>query len=256
MNNIRNNFLILSILFAGLFAGSILPEQNRSLFEVKITNRVIEPESIDEIQGLVKHAISSNKKICLVGAAKSQGGQTGSKSDAYRLSLERMNKILYLDLQNKEITVQAGIRWADIVKNISPFRLAIRAMQSFNDFSVCGSLGVNVHGQDVENAPLIKTVKSIKLVMPDGSVINASRDENYDIFKAAIGGYGLIGIIVEATLKLTDDALMKRKSVALDSSKLGDFISKLGACDNIHFFSARFSVGPSDFMQKSIGCDL
>ena len=163
-----------------------------------------------------------------------------------------MNKILYLNLQNKEITVQAGIRWADIVKNISPFRLAIRAMQSFNDFSVCGSLGVNVHGQDVENAPLIKTVKSIKLVMPDGSVINASRDENYDIFKAAIGGYGLIGIIVEATLKLTDDALMKRKSVALDSSKLGGFISKLDACDNIHFFSARFSVGPSDFMQKAL----
>jgi len=53
-------------------------------------------------------------------------------------------------------------------------------------------------------------VKSLKVVLADGSIIEASPTQNADIFNGVIGGYGGLGVIVEATLELTDNVKIKR----------------------------------------------
>ena len=83
-------------------------------------------------------------------------------------------------------------------------------MQSYNDFTVGGSLSVNVHGRDIAYGPLVDTVESIKVMLADGRVLTASRTQNRDLFAAAIGGYGAVGVIVEATLSLTTNDKLRR----------------------------------------------
>jgi FAD/FMN-containing dehydrogenase len=85
-------------------------------------------------------------------------------------------------------------------------------MQSYSNFTVGGSLSVNVHGRYVGEGPLIRAVESIRLVLADGSVKDASRAQNSDLFFGAIGGYGGIGVIVEAELQLARDVHVSRVS--------------------------------------------
>ncbi len=89
-------------------------------------------------------------------------------------------------------------------------------MQSYNDFSVGGSLSVNVHARDRNYGSLISTVESFRLMLHDGSLVAVDRDS--ELFSAVIGGYGLLGIIVDATFTLTDNVKLERsiKAVSAD----------------------------------------
>jgi FAD/FMN-containing dehydrogenase len=84
-------------------------------------------------------------------------------------------------------------------------------MQTYSNFTVGGSLSVNCHGRYMGAGPIILSVKAIKIVLADGSVVVATPDLHRDIFDAAIGGYGGLGVIAEATLQLADDAKLQRR---------------------------------------------
>ena len=123
------------------------------------------------------------------------------------LDMKGYNKILEFD-REKRITVQSGVTWNDIQKKINPYGLAVQVMQSQNIFTVGGSLSVNVHGRDIRHEALIDTIESFRLLMADGTVRNVSREEkNAALFPYVIGSYSLFGVILDVTLKLTDDEL-------------------------------------------------
>ena len=100
-------------------------------------------------------------------------------------------------------------------------------MQSYNDFTIGGSLSVNVHGRYLGHGPIIETVKEITVVTADGSLLTASRMIHPDLFAAAIGGYGAMGIIVEATLELTDNQKLERKQCLIPLADYPNYFEKV-----------------------------
>ena len=58
--------------------------------------------------------------------------------------------------------------------------------------------------------PLISDVESFNLVNADGKSIRCSRDENNELFRLAIGGYGLFGLISSVTLRLVPRQKLRR----------------------------------------------
>lgn len=223
-------------------------------FNHKNTSLSLTPATLTELEQIVRHASKEGKKISLVGSGKSQGGQTYCSDQAYvQISLANLNKLIALDHNKKEVTVQAGMTWKQLIRHLAPHRFAVRAMQSYSDFSIGGSLGVNAHGRDFTAAPLIKTVQSIKIILHDGSLITASRTENENLFRLAVGGYGLFGIIVEATLSITDDCILTRKTVSIAASELGNYFqSQIQSNPEAQLYSARFSVGTKDLLEKAL----
>jgi len=213
------------------------------------------PATFTELQKLVFKAQQEQRKISVIGAGKSQGGQTSSSQpNTCRISLHKINKVVSFNRAAKEITVEAGMTWAQLQDYIKSYGLAVLAMQSYSDFSIGGSLSVNVHGQDVRAAPLIKTVKSFKLLLHDGQIITVTRDHpnaNYrKLFKLALGGYGLFGIITEVTLRLTDDIMLEKHTQAINASKLADYFLKKINDPATQFISGRFSISDSDLLEK------
>jgi FAD/FMN-containing dehydrogenase len=168
--------------------------------------KIFVPHTLNEMETIVKN---SKKPIAIAGGKFSQGGQAAYRNGIV-IDMKNLNHILNFDPVNKEITVQAGITWARIQQFCDKHNLSVKVMQSYNDFSVGGSLGVNVHGRDIHYGPIIQTVKSFIIMLADGSLLKASRTENSDLFYGAIGGYGLLGIIVQATLSLTDNEPLER----------------------------------------------
>jgi FAD/FMN-containing dehydrogenase len=182
-------------------------------------DKVVFPTTIEEISHLVaKH----NGPISIGGGRYSQGGQTATDNCLF-IDMRNLNRIIDLDIKNKLITIQTGITWRKIQEYIDQKHLSIMIMQSYSNFTVGGSLSVNVHGRYVGQGSIIRSVKSIKLVMADGKIKIASRNENPDLFYSAIGGYGGIGVIVEATLKLVNNNFVERNTQKMCVSKYKDF---------------------------------
>ena len=168
--------------------------------------RVVAPHSVDEVATLLT---SNAGPISIGGGRFSQGGQTAC-AGALFLDMRELSRIVAIDESARTIVAEAGVTWRQIMEAVDPLGLAPKIMQSFFNFTVGGSLSVNCHGDYVGLGSLAESVRSIRLVMADGGVRTASRTENPDIFAAAIGGYGGVGVIVEATLDLAENTKIER----------------------------------------------
>ena len=169
--------------------------------------RVIQPLREEEIVS----AITTTKGPVSIGGGRySQGGQIAYE-DSLHIDMRAYKQVLAFDAEAREITVQSGISWRDLQAYIDPHDLSVRIMQTYSNFTVGGSLSVNVHGRYIGEGPLVHSVKSIKLVLADGAVVSATPDQNSELFFGAIGGYGGLGVIVEATLLLTENTAVERR---------------------------------------------
>ncbi len=83
---------------------------------------------------------------------------------------------------------------------------------------------MNANGIDPNCGPLIETVHSLKIMKANGTIIQASRTEHEELFRLAIGGYGLFGIILEATLEVVKNDLYKKESHRLS---IDEYIQEL-----------------------------
>lgn len=183
--------------------------------------RVVEPASIDEVVNALR---TSSGPVSIGGGRFSQGGQV-SYPDSLHLDMRKLNRVVNLDVERKRITVQSGITWRKIQSVIDEHDLSIRIMQTYSNFTVGGSLSVNVHGRYIGEGPLVRSVESIKLVLADGSVVEASPAQNPELFFGAIGGYGGLGVIVEATLSLTDAGRIERKTTVMPVTEYRQFFT-------------------------------
>lgn len=182
---------------------------------------IIVPRTTEEIA----EAVKNNDYVSIGGGRNSMGGQTASER-AVQIDMREYNKILNFSTTTKEITVQSGIRWRDIQDYIDPYNLSIKIMQTYSNFTVGGSLSVNVHGRYIGLGPIILSVKKFVIVLADGSIVEASPQKHADIFYSAIGGMGGIGVITDVTLGLADNVNVERSRVVVPSSQYGDYFKK------------------------------
>jgi FAD/FMN-containing dehydrogenase len=183
---------------------------------------IVEPTSIEAIIDAVKNHPGP---ISIGGGRYSMGGQTATDG-ALQIDMRRFAQVLGFSKEDQVITVQAGITWRKIQEYIDPYDLSVEIMQSYDNFTVGGSLSVNAHGRYVGLGPIVLSVKSIRLVLADGSVVTASPTENPDLFYGAIGGYGALGVIAEATLQLTDNVRVEQQSRLMPISAYRAFFNK------------------------------
>jgi len=169
------------------------------------------PTTTQELQSIM---LPTTDPIAIAGGRFSQGGHIWTNNGIV-IDMQNLNRIIALDIDKKLITVEAGATWKQIQEHIDPHGLSIKVMQSYNDFTVGGSLSVNVHGRTINDGAIINTVESIHLILADGSLVAASREENSELFKAAIGGYGAVGIITQATLSLTDNCAIEKSEAIM-----------------------------------------
>lgn len=197
--------------------------------------QVLTPTRLDEIVAAVK---THRGPISIGGGRYSMGGQTATEQ-ALQIDMRQFDQVLAFSAERKEVTVQTGITWRKLQRFIDPHNLSLQIMQTYSNFTVGGSLSVNVHGRYIGQGPLVYSVKAIRIVLPDGRLVRASRDENSTVFYGAIGGYGALGVIVEATLALTDNVAVERKSEVMPLSAYRSyFFGKIASDPDVVFHNA------------------
>jgi FAD/FMN-containing dehydrogenase/uncharacterized membrane protein YhaH (DUF805 family) len=167
--------------------------------------RIERPASIEALAALI---CTTTGAISVGGGRFSMGGQTASPGSLH-VDMRGLNRILDFSPREKRIQVEAGIRWCDIQRHIDPHDLSVKIMQTYANFTVGGALSVNCHGRYVGLGPVILSVRWIRVLLMDGSLVKASATENSEVFYGSIGCYNAIGIIVEAELDLAENVAVK-----------------------------------------------
>jgi FAD/FMN-containing dehydrogenase len=71
------------------------------------------------------------------------------------------------------------------------------------NITIGGGAAMNVHGKNAwKIGPIGDHILAFELMLPSGEIIPCSRDENGDIFFAAIGGFGMLGCFTSITLQM------------------------------------------------------
>jgi FAD/FMN-containing dehydrogenase len=221
----RRTFLALALAEAGLAclaptqalaAGSISVGNVTGIYSVEVA-RAAAPRSTKDVAALV---VAWPGRVAIGGGRYSMGGQIAVKGGLH-LDMRQMNRLVWLRAADAAARVQAGMRWRDLQDHIDPLGLAVKTMQSYSNFTVGGSISVNAHGRYVGHGPVGHSVRALQLVLADGSVVEASRAMNSDLFRAALGGYGGVGVITEVELELASNVRIERRVVEVS---LADYV--------------------------------
>ncbi|MBI2774825.1 FAD-binding protein [Candidatus Dependentiae bacterium] len=248
---ILNVFVIAHISF-NIFSVVINDSSLLNPIDVK---SIATPKTIDELQTIVIDANKNKNSISICGMHFSQGGHCATQNGIV-INMKELNKIIHIDQEKKEVTVQTGITWGQLQKHLHSYGLAISCMQSYNDFSVGGSLSVNCHGQDIHYPLISTTVKEIKLIMADGSMLTANKNLNSEIFESAIGGYGLIGIIHEVRIQLSNNNLLRKKALEIPTESYpAYFNSHVKNNPAIALHSARLTISEKNLFKNVLIVD-
>ena len=168
------------------------------------------PGSVEEVQAVVRWA--NEHKVAVVPS----GGRTGLSGGAVAangelvLSLERMNKALDFNAVDRTLTVQAGMP-LEAVHNAAKEHGLLYPV----DFAARGSCSIG--GNIATNAGGIRVIRygntrewiaGLKVVAGNGELLELNKgliknSSGYDFRQLLIGSEGTLGIVVEATLKLT-----------------------------------------------------
>ncbi len=181
----------------------------------------VKPVTEQEIIDLIA---ATSGPVTVSGVHHSLGGQITYEHSLF-LDLSDFDEVLEFDTAKKLITVQSGIRWSQIQQIIDPHNLSIKIMQDQNDYTVGGSLSVNAHGRYVSDGSIINSVKSIRIVLPNGQIYDASPEQNSSLFYGAIGGFGGVGVIVQATLELVDNIALERSIKTLSFNEFNNYFN-------------------------------
>lgn len=135
-----------------------------------------------------------------VGAARHSMGAQAIPRNGTAITVN--NARIETDTAARTYRVNGGARWSDVIAALDPLGFGPAVMQSNHDFGVAATFSVNAHGWPVPYGPMGETVRSLRMVLADGELVTASREENAELFALAMGGYGLIGLIVDLELDM------------------------------------------------------
>jgi FAD/FMN-containing dehydrogenase len=211
---------------------------------------VVQVTSVDEIRSGLELARANGLKLSIAGARHSMGGHAFSK-DALVLDMTRFNA-MSLDEGAKVLTVQSGATWHDIQNRLHP-KYAVKAMQSTDIFTVGGSIAVNAHGMDHQVGAVGRTIRSMRVMLPDGSIQRVSRTENPELFNLVVGGYGLFGIVLDVELETTDNVVYATGRQIVDYRAFPDlFATELANDRALGLFYGHLSTSPGSLLEEMI----
>ena len=198
---------------------------------------------VEQLRAVVRDAKARKLKVSISGSRHSQGGHTYVAGGVV-LNMRRFNRILAIDPSAMTVTVESGATWDEVQRAIAPRRLAVKVMQSSNIFTVGGTLSANAHGRDIDVMQVVDVVQRFRLLLADGNVVEVSRTANPELFSLVIGGYGLYGVILDVTLRVTRDELYEQRSVSMDYTEFPGYFARIKSDTAVVLLLARPSIDP------------
>lgn len=159
-----------------------IEELNKTLSDFRKINNISVSRNTNDIGTLFR----SNKK-------KHEG-----------FSLDNLNGIINIDIENKWVEVGGKTRFYDILNYTIKYNLIPKIIPELSSITVGGAIcGISIESSSFKYGWVHDTIIDMDILTASGEVLYCTRDnENKDLFNAIPNSYGTIGYITRAKIQL------------------------------------------------------
>jgi FAD/FMN-containing dehydrogenase len=222
-------------------------------------HRIVTPLSLKDLVATIDAARRERLAVCVSGSRHAMGGQAFA-TDAVMLDMRGLNRVLAIDRERGLLEVEAGIQWPELLAYLDATQAGAGHAWTFaqkqtgaDRLTLGGCLAANVHGRGLRMTPFVGDVESFTLVDAAGRLVRAGRTENAELFRLAIGGYGLFGPIYSVTLRLVPRRLLQRVVEVIDVEEaMGGFDGRIANGFLYGDFQFATDASSPDFLRRGV----
>jgi decaprenylphospho-beta-D-ribofuranose 2-oxidase len=125
-----------------------------------------------------------------------------------------------LDPASGTVTVPAGVNLDELLRVIVPRGWFVPVTPGTRFVTIGGAIASDIHGKNhhVEGS-FGNHVVRLTMLLADGSVVSVGPDERPELFWATVGGMGLTGVILDATITLLP---IETSRMSVDTTRIPD----------------------------------
>lgn len=178
--------------------------------------QVLSTEDLGTIVDAVKQVADDNadkpdhlkRGVIARGMGRSYG-DPAQNAGGLVIDMQRFNKIHSIDPDTALVVVDGGVTLDQLMKAALPYGLWVPVLPGTRQVTIGGAIGPDIHGKNHHSAGSFGNhVVSMDLLVASGEILTltpggSDEDPDGELFWATVGGMGLTGIIVQATIRMT-----------------------------------------------------
>lgn len=178
--------------------------------------QVLSTEDLDTIVAAIKQVADDNadkpdhlkRGVIARGMGRSYG-DPAQNAGGLVIDMQRFNKIHSIDPDTALVVVDGGVTLDQLMKAALPYGLWVPVLPGTRQVTIGGAIGPDIHGKNHHSAGSFGDhVVSMDLLVASGEILTlkpegSEDDPDGELFWATVGGMGLTGIIVQATIRMT-----------------------------------------------------
>ncbi|MFI4984798.1 MAG: FAD-dependent oxidoreductase [Solirubrobacterales bacterium] len=214
--------------------------EQRSLWGWGATARsnstVIAPRDVEDVVERLSGTAGSVHPVIARGAGRSYG-DAAQLDGGDVLDMTGWKEILSIDRDRAAITAQAGATIAQLMAALAASGLTLPVVPGTRHVTLGGAIASDIHGKNHHrDGGLASHVLALSLCTPADGCRELSPETDPELFYATLGGMGLTGVVVQATLRAEP---LSSPWVAADTDRTDDLEQTLAlmAEDDRHRYS-------------------
>ena len=181
--------------------------KDESFHVSRLPHAVIQPESREEIQNIVKICGRHRMPVVARGAGTSLEGNCLAVQGGICIDTTKMNKIVVVNHSDFDVVVQPGVTRRQLNRHLKDTGLFF-PIDPGADATLGGMAATRASGTNaVLYGSMRENVINVEAVLADGSLIRTARRSRksaagYDLTRLMVGSEGTLGVLTELTIKL------------------------------------------------------
>lgn len=155
-------------------------------------------------RAVVRAGESDGRGVIARGLGRSYG-DNAQNGGGLVIDMSALNKIHSLNAETKLADVDGGVNLDQLMKAALPLGLWVPVLPGTRQVTIGGAIACDIHGKNHHSAGSFGNhVRSMDLLLADGEIRRVTPDgDEAELFWATVGGNGLTGIILRATIEMT-----------------------------------------------------
>jgi decaprenylphospho-beta-D-ribofuranose 2-oxidase len=163
--------------------------------------RVLRPRGVEEVLDALAGPRAASSGVIARGAGRSYG-DAAQNDGGEVLDMTGLDRVLSIDGEQMRITAQAGATIAQLMARLAAHGLGLPVVPGTRHVTLAGAIASDIHGKNHHrDGGFARHVVSLRLCTPAGEHVEVSPESDPQLFYATLGGMGLTGIVVDATLR-------------------------------------------------------